>query len=248
MNPASLTTNTVIFIRWDDIVTDLTRRSPEIFNIRHTERGVQTRNTKTKGGNLHCIMAFKKTEVRPSGFFFSLQDGSQQVKGQSADENADILTVPDSEMEDLNSSDSDYPPEISKAKLIAGDGKEGVVNTSPIDGQEVLEAWKNVAASHGAVTLSGEKASHVIQIAVADLEIEDVDSATLSGHDDDPLDSTLTEENQLLDVLRSPAQQESGALSSSGNMTYGDRLSSERQRTSTGTSRVRRRVFNCTHV
>ena len=202
-------------------MTDLTRRSPEIFNIRHTERGVQTRNTKRKGGNLHCIMAFKRTEASPSGFFFALdqpQDQQQKVKAQKADEGADIMAVPESEIEDLNSSDSDYPVDIDKAEHIVNDRLDGVVNLSLSDGQEVLEAMRNAVASHGAVTVGGEKAGHVIHIPVKDLEIEDVDSAKveLSVHDDeDPLDSTLTEENQLFDVIHSPAQTEPSVHASS---------------------------------
>ena len=46
--------------RWSDIVTDLDCQNPAYFNIRHTERGVQHRKTKRSGGNLHCILAFKK--------------------------------------------------------------------------------------------------------------------------------------------------------------------------------------------
>ncbi|XP_065888900.1 basic immunoglobulin-like variable motif-containing protein isoform X2 [Dysidea avara] len=47
---------------WRDVYTDLNCQSPEYFNIRHTERGIQTRKTKKKGGNLHCILAFKSLE------------------------------------------------------------------------------------------------------------------------------------------------------------------------------------------
>ena len=49
-----------VYCRWSDVVTDLDCQSPAYFNIRHTERGVQHRRTKRTGGNLHCIMAFKK--------------------------------------------------------------------------------------------------------------------------------------------------------------------------------------------
>ena len=205
-------------------MTDLTRRSPEIFNIRHTERGVQTRNTKSKGGNLHCIMAFKRTETSPSEFFFSIdqpQDRQRQAKSQRANEVvADMVAVPDSEMEDLNSSDSDYPPEICKAKDI-NDRKETTLVSD--NRQEVLEAWQNTAASHDTVTCNEDKTSRVIQIPLGDLEVEDVDSARveLTGQDDDddPLDSTLTEEHQLLDAIAhsSPQQGEAVVYPSSSN-------------------------------
>ena len=52
--------------RWSDIVIDLNCQSPAYFNIRHTERGVQHRKTKKSGGNLHCILAFKKLCGDPS--------------------------------------------------------------------------------------------------------------------------------------------------------------------------------------
>ena len=41
---------------------DLTCESPQYFNIRHPERGTQTRPTKRPGNNLHCIMAFTMQE------------------------------------------------------------------------------------------------------------------------------------------------------------------------------------------
>lgn len=51
--------------KWGDIVTDLNTENPSYFNIRHTEKGVQLRKTKKKGGNLHCIIAFKKLHYAP---------------------------------------------------------------------------------------------------------------------------------------------------------------------------------------
>ncbi|XP_034386666.1 basic immunoglobulin-like variable motif-containing protein [Cyclopterus lumpus] len=46
--------------KWMDVVTDLNTQNPEYLDIRHTERGVQRRQTKKLGGNLHCIMAFQR--------------------------------------------------------------------------------------------------------------------------------------------------------------------------------------------
>ena len=181
-------------IRWDDIVTDLTRRSPEIFNIRHTERGVQTRNTKRKGGNLHCIMAFKKLEAGPSEFFINVgQPLDEQDNSQQNPEEAE-LQVPESEVEDLNSSDSDYPVETSERNRII-DMQEEATQTSLMDaGKQVVEAWRNARVTQG-----GEKSSDGIRIPTEDLEeIEGVDVGQVvqDGADDgsDPLDSTLTEE------------------------------------------------------
>ncbi|MCG8621938.1 MAG: hypothetical protein MJE68_08095, partial [Proteobacteria bacterium] len=175
-------------------MTDLTRRSPEIFNIRHTERGVQTRNTKRKGGNLHCIMAFKKLEAGPSEFFVNVgQPLDEQDSSQQNPEEAE-LQVPESEIEDLNSSDSDYPVETSERNRII-DVQEEVTQTSLVDaGKQMVEAWRNARVTQG-----GKKSSDGIRIPTEDLEgIEGVDVGQVAqdGADDDsdPLDSTLTEE------------------------------------------------------
>jgi hypothetical protein len=171
-------------------VTDLTRRSPEIFNIRHTERGVQTRNTKRKGGNLHCIIAFKKLEAGPSEFFVNVGQplGEQEENPEEAE-----LQVPASEVEDLNSSDSDYPVETSERNRVI-DVQEEAMQTSLMDaGKQVVEAWRNARAAQ-----SGERSSNGIRIPTEDLETEGVDVGEVVaqyGADDgsDPLDSTLTE-------------------------------------------------------
>lgn len=83
-----------IYYRWEDIVRDLSCESPQYFNIRHPERGVLSKNTKRKGTNLHCIMAFKK-----------LSSPSRIQRMEDSEE----LNVTLSEVEELDSSDSDYP-------------------------------------------------------------------------------------------------------------------------------------------
>ena len=180
--------------RWDDIVTDLTRRSPEIFNIRHTERGVQTRNTKRKGGNLHCIMAFKKLEAGPSEFFINVGQPLDEQRDSHNPEEAE-LQVSASEVEDLNSSDSDYPVETSERNHVIDVQEEATQTNLSDTGKQVLEAWRNARA-----TQDGEKSSNEIRIPVEDLEIEGVDDGQVGqdGADDgDPLDSTLTEETPM---------------------------------------------------
>lgn len=86
---------------------DLTCKQPEYFNIRHTERGVQTRKTKKVGGNLHCIMAFKKLEEKPqltSGGGILLNFTPAQPPPE------DLASLADeAASENLDSSDSDYP-------------------------------------------------------------------------------------------------------------------------------------------
>ena len=49
------------FHRWEDIAADLNCQMPQCINIRKLNMGVQTRKTKKVGGNLHCIMAFQKS-------------------------------------------------------------------------------------------------------------------------------------------------------------------------------------------
>ncbi|XP_052216537.1 basic immunoglobulin-like variable motif-containing protein isoform X2 [Dreissena polymorpha] len=47
--------------RWEDIVTDLNCQNPEYLDIRRLDKGIQRRNTKKNGGNLHCIIAFQRS-------------------------------------------------------------------------------------------------------------------------------------------------------------------------------------------
>jgi len=81
-----------MFHRWRDVYTDLNCQSPEYFNIRHTDRGVQTRKAKKKGGNLHCILAFKSLV--------------HNTKGNK--ENDITETLPDTMSESTGDSDTSY--------------------------------------------------------------------------------------------------------------------------------------------
>ncbi|XP_052784533.1 basic immunoglobulin-like variable motif-containing protein isoform X2 [Mya arenaria] len=47
--------------RWEDIVADLNCQNPEYLDIRRLDKGIQKRNTKKKGGNLHCIIGFQRS-------------------------------------------------------------------------------------------------------------------------------------------------------------------------------------------
>ncbi|KAL9965927.1 hypothetical protein ACROYT_G029794 [Oculina patagonica] len=47
--------------RWTDIETDLNNEAPLYLNIRQLHKGIQQKNVKKTGGNLHCIMAFQKS-------------------------------------------------------------------------------------------------------------------------------------------------------------------------------------------
>lgn len=82
---------------------DLTCESPDHFNIRHMERGVVVRNTKRKGTNIHCIMALKRVrESILAALTWRADGGTEDYDGEE---------VSESEVEDLDSSDSEYPVE-----------------------------------------------------------------------------------------------------------------------------------------
>ena len=136
-------------------------------------------------------MAFKKLEAGPSEFFVNVgQPLDEQDSNQQNPEEAE-LQVPESEVEDLNSSDSDYPAETSERNRIV-DMQEEVTQTSLVDaGKQMVEAWRNARVTQG-----GKKSSDGIRIPIEDLEGVDVGQIAQDGADDgsDPLNSTLTEE------------------------------------------------------
>lgn len=88
---------------------DLTCESPQCFNIRCLRRGVWTKKTKRVGGTIHCIMAFKKVE---ESFLLSTAEGETET---------DYYNVPDislSEVEDLDSADSDHDYPDARGKVM----------------------------------------------------------------------------------------------------------------------------------
>lgn len=97
---------------------DLTCESPNHFNIRHVERGIVVKNTKRKGGNIHCIMALKRVrESVLAAMPWRVDNGTEDYDGER---------VSESEVEDLDSSDSEYP------------GDHGV-NTNPSEDLESID-------------------------------------------------------------------------------------------------------------
>ena len=50
--------------RWDDISADLNHQNPDYLDIRRQWKGGLKLKTKKKGGNLHCIMAFKRSKFQ----------------------------------------------------------------------------------------------------------------------------------------------------------------------------------------
>ncbi|XP_071798489.1 basic immunoglobulin-like variable motif-containing protein [Asterias amurensis] len=79
--------------RWDDISLDLNCKSPQCLNIRKLHLGVQTRKTKRVGGNLHCLIAFKKSDFQG---LVSVRDRSDRIKGESGVEPVPLSRVGDS--------------------------------------------------------------------------------------------------------------------------------------------------------
>ena len=116
--------------RWTDIATDLNTKRPEFFNIRHTERGIQLKKTKRLGGNLHCIMAFKKQE-----------EVAYVTTGPVVLPEPQELQQSSSEVENLDSSDSDFPLSTREDDVVI----EGV--DAPYGSGEALEAVDSAIAN-----------------------------------------------------------------------------------------------------
>ena len=121
--------------RWGDIVTDLTCESPQCFNIRHTERGIQTRRTRRQGGNLHCIMAFQMQESEEWGVI-------DQTFSPEPPKSATSATNRHTPIETLDSSESDFPREADTSSEVAANSG---------DNEEKAETLRrdNVANFHG---------------------------------------------------------------------------------------------------
>ena len=78
---------------------DLNCKSPQCLNIRKLHLGVQTRKTKRVGGNLHCLIAFKKSDFQG---LVSMRDRSDRIDGESGVEPVSLSRDGDS----LNGGDS----------------------------------------------------------------------------------------------------------------------------------------------
>jgi len=52
--------NSRYIFRWTEILEDLHMESPYYYDIRKPDKGVFKKNTKKRGTNLHCIIAFHK--------------------------------------------------------------------------------------------------------------------------------------------------------------------------------------------
>jgi hypothetical protein len=119
-------------VKWQDIDADLNTKSPNFINIRHLERGVQTRGTESNAQqatllrerNLHCIIQFKKinstdiiADVDQSNIIFtehlsSAQEGESASSEQLAQEQQQQLQqqqqiLNENELTEENFSDED---------------------------------------------------------------------------------------------------------------------------------------------
>jgi hypothetical protein len=93
--------------KWEDIVTDLTCESPQWFNIRHPERGVQTRKTRRQGRNLHCIMGFQMQRTSE----WEIADSTLSPEPPKAELGVSVSSRSRTPVETLDSSESDFPHE-----------------------------------------------------------------------------------------------------------------------------------------
>lgn len=143
---------------------DLTCESPQYFNIRHTERGMCTRNTKRSGGNLHCIMAFKKEKVLDS-----ISSGFLTLGGVDYPDATEITL---SEVEDLDSCESDFPDDSNEPQIMPAVGLEMDDNRSTVT-PEAKEA------AHPGVRRSGTftKEAPTIRVAVTRMLSTDSESS-----------------------------------------------------------------------
>lgn len=145
--------------RWEDIVMDLTCESPQCFNIRHAERGIQTRKTRKQGGNLHCIMAFQMQE--PSKWdAVDIIVSPEPPKVTSGADSAHRRTP----IESLNSSESDFPLDTASEVDVSED--DDGFGTLRRDNAAKFRAWSDKSASVSSIESSGKNFS-----------IEDVDAS-----------------------------------------------------------------------
>ena len=76
--------------RWSDIDTDLNNESPFYLNIRQLHLGIKQRNTKKKGGNLHCIMAFQKSTFQGFKKMAATSKRVQQMEDEESHSNGSV--------------------------------------------------------------------------------------------------------------------------------------------------------------
>ncbi|EDV20938.1 uncharacterized protein TRIADDRAFT_31068, partial [Trichoplax adhaerens] len=53
-------------IPWEEIVKDLNTQMPYLYDVRRRYKGIKKLNTSKEGGNIHCLMIFRKCSTRCS--------------------------------------------------------------------------------------------------------------------------------------------------------------------------------------
>ena len=98
--------NVPLHHRWKEITKDLNNQLPYSYDIRRRYQGVKKLNTRKKGGNLHCLMIFRKCSPRCSNVV-------KRVLQQISDSNCNI-----SDEKILATDFNDNKQEDSLTKLI----------------------------------------------------------------------------------------------------------------------------------
>ena len=148
-----------------------------------------TRKTKKVGGNLHCIMAFRRVEESPktAGFFISISE-----RTPAADQKE--MEVSESEVEELDSSDSEYVLESASDMTHRSEGSGASGELTEME-RRVLEAWKASRIQLG----HGDGSRELIHIPVEDLVLEDVDTAEVQVPvKEEPSPNPLTKDTPVI--------------------------------------------------
>jgi hypothetical protein len=70
--------------KWRDIEVDIQTQFPDFFNIRQSEKGVQTREkSKRVGGNLHCLLCFRKDMTEENIDQFMLDEQADELEEEA---------------------------------------------------------------------------------------------------------------------------------------------------------------------
>ena len=101
---------------------DLNCSETQFFDVRNTEQGIQTRDTKRSEENQHCIMAFKKLDHSSSNSSSELTTSSfhDRTKGPVSAYEQDSSAI---KVEDLKSLNSDFPVDSSSNAAPSQDDK-----------------------------------------------------------------------------------------------------------------------------
>ncbi|XP_022098707.1 basic immunoglobulin-like variable motif-containing protein isoform X2 [Acanthaster planci] len=144
--------------RWEDISMDLHCKSPECLNIRKLHLGIQTRKTKRVGGNLHCLMAFRRSNLEaPSrmldgrcrrekgksketgvGWVSRIRGWDEKLQARGCEEETRILQMRGYHEVDVRfKTDDDEAYQHVKIESPADQNKESIMGTYE-EGSEVL--------------------------------------------------------------------------------------------------------------